>query len=224
MLVDEAEFTVDLGESGYLIGFTEHDDYPEETPYGWRCGPAGASSAVVLTTTENGQLLLTLQIHDAQPAFEPNGSWEPAEEISLLTENSRIHLATLDPADIADAWPDDRPILRMPLPSAQHSSIRMRLYCHADDPEPGVGDHGERHLIQFWQAPATDPVHPALSEEDRQARAEYKETRIGSVQEYTIDLPLQSAIQAAVRAIKPVRVSPGRLSGGSANTRRAQRA
>ncbi|MFF7266752.1 hypothetical protein ACFZCL_41740 [Streptomyces sp. NPDC008159] len=159
-------------------------------PYGWRCAPAGTSSAAVLTTTKNRPLPLTLQIHDTQPTPEPNGSWEPAEESSLLTKNSRIHLTTPDPADITDTWPEDRPILRMPLPSAQHSSIRMRSYCHADNPEPGIRDHGERHLIQLWQAPATGPVHPALSEEDRQARTEYKETRIGPVQEYTTDRPL----------------------------------
>ncbi|MFJ5035681.1 hypothetical protein ACIQB5_48590 [Streptomyces sp. NPDC088560] len=49
----------------------------------------------------------------------------------------------------------------------------MRLYCHAADHEPGIGDRGERHLIQLWPAPAAGQLHPPLSEQDRQARTEY---------------------------------------------------
>ncbi|MFD9882600.1 hypothetical protein ACFWZT_14225 [Streptomyces alboflavus] len=158
-------------------------------PYGWRCGPVGAAGAVVLPVTEDGPLRLTLQINDSQPAPEPDDHWETAEEISLLSEDSPIHLATLDPGEVSDAWPQDLPRPQMPLPSSHHGWIRMRLYCHADAPEPGVDDHEERHLIQLWRAPATAPVHPALSEEDRQARAEYTASRTGPVQEYTIGFP-----------------------------------
>ncbi|MEW2527548.1 hypothetical protein [Streptomyces sp. NPDC047071] len=188
MLVHEAQFTLDLGESGYLIGFAEHDDYPNDMPYGWRCGPAGASSAVVLPTTEDGPLHLTLQIHDSQPAPEPDTGWEPAEELSLRAADASLHLAALDPGDVTDAWPQDLPT--PPLPPAHDGWIRMRLYCHTDDPEPGTGEHTERHLIQFWPAPATDPVHPALSDNDRQARADYRAARTGPIQEYTLHFPL----------------------------------
>ncbi|MEU7306321.1 hypothetical protein AB0950_35805 [Streptomyces sp. NPDC007189] len=191
MLVQEAHFTVDLGESGYLIGFTEHDDYPDETPYGWRCGPAGSSSAVVLTTTDTGPLQLTVQIHDSEPASQADDAWEPAEELSLHAESGRVHLATLDPDEITDAWPKEEPPLSLPTSPDQESWVRMGLYCHADDPEPGIGDHGERHLVQLWPAPATPPVHPALSDEDRQARAEYAADRAGPVEEYTTEYPPQ---------------------------------
>ncbi|MEV0502552.1 hypothetical protein AB0I84_33835 [Streptomyces spectabilis] len=188
MLVHEAQFTLDLGESGYLIGFTEHDDYPDDMPYGWRCGPAGATSAIVLPTTEDGPLHLTLQIHDSQPVPEPDAAWETAEELSLLDTGTPLHLATLDPGDVTDAWPEDLPAPR--LPASHDGWTRMRLYCHADHPDPGVGDHTERHLIQLWRAPATDPVHPALTADDRQARADYRAARTGPVQQYTLDFPL----------------------------------
>ena len=196
MLVHQAEFTVDLGESGYLIGFTEHDDYPDEMPYGWRCGPVGTSSAVVLPTTDTGPLQLTIQIHDTQPAPEPGSEWEPAEEISLQAEVDSIRLAILDPGDVSDAWPEDEPPLQLlsnPDRWVRNPDrwVRMRLYCHADNPEPGIGDHGERHLIQLWPAPATAPIHPALSEEDLRARSEYAANTTGSTEEYTIELPLQ---------------------------------
>ncbi|WP_318199153.1 hypothetical protein [Streptomyces sp. SCL15-4] len=190
MLVHEAEFTVDLGESGYLIGFAEHDDYPDEMPYGWRCGPAGASSAIVLTTTDTGPLQLTLQIHDSQPAPETDSGWEPAEEISLLAETDRVHLATVDPGDVIDAWPHEEPPLHLPPAPGPDRWIRMRLSCHADDPEAAIGDHGERHLIQLWPAPATPPVHPTASEEDLQARAEYAANRSALLADYTTDLPV----------------------------------
>lgn len=190
MLVHEAEFTVDLGESGYLIGFTEHDDYPDEMPYGWRCGPAGPSSAIVLPVTDTGPLQLTIQIHDSPPAPETDDAWEPAEEISLLAGTGSIHLATVDPGDVTDAWPEEEPPLRVHSSLDGDRGVRMRLYCHADDPEPGVGDHGERHLIQLWPAPATTPVHPPLREEDLLARAEYAANRSGPLTDYTTELPL----------------------------------
>ncbi|MFJ4525596.1 hypothetical protein ACIP4Y_32405 [Streptomyces sp. NPDC088810] len=192
MLVHQADFTVDLGESGYLIGFTEHDDYPDEMPYGWRCGPNDDATAVVLTTTDTGPLQLAIQIHDSQPAPETRGEWEPAEEISLRAETDSLHLAVIDPGEVSDAWPEDEPPLPV-VPLFGHDQwVRLRLYCHADDPEPGIGDHGERHLIQLWPAPASAPVHPALSEEDLRARAEYAANTSGPMVDYTVDLPLPS--------------------------------
>ncbi|MFF4710763.1 hypothetical protein ACFY2V_05070 [Streptomyces eurythermus] len=191
MLVHQAEFTVDLGESGYLIGFTEHGDYPDEMPYGWHCGPAGPSSAIVLPTTDTGPLQLTLQIHDSPPAPETDDAWEPAEEISMPAETDRVHLATVDPGDVMDAWPQEEQPLRVHHAPGQDGWIRMRLYCQTDDPEPGIGDHGERHLIQLWPAPATPPVHPMIGEDDLQARAQYAADRSGLLADYTIDLPAQ---------------------------------
>ncbi|WP_381562696.1 hypothetical protein [Streptomyces eurythermus] len=122
MLVHQAEFTVDLGESGYLIGFTEHGDYP---------------------------------------------------------------------GDVMDAWPQEEQPLRVHHAPGQDGWIRMRLYCQTDDPEPGIGDHGERHLIQLWPAPATPPVHPTVGEDDLQARAQYAADRSGLLADCTIDLPVQ---------------------------------
>ncbi|MEU0859404.1 hypothetical protein [Streptomyces griseofuscus] len=49
----------------------------------------------------------------------------------------------------------------------------MRLYCHVDDHEPGVGDRGEHHLIQLWAAPEAPPVHPELTEADLTLRRSY---------------------------------------------------
>lgn len=69
MPVQQADFTVDLGGSGYPTGFTDHDDHPDGMPCGWRCGPAGESGAVVLPTTDTGPLQLTIHIHDAQPEW-----------------------------------------------------------------------------------------------------------------------------------------------------------
>ncbi|MES9523793.1 hypothetical protein [Streptomyces capoamus] len=191
MLVHQADFTVDLGESGYLIGFTEHDDYPDEMPYGWRCGPSGEASAVVRPTTDTGRLQLTIQIHDDQPARETSGDGEPAEEISLRVETDSLHLDTLDPGEVSDAWPEDEPPLPLGPLFGQDRWVRLRLYCHADDPVPGIGDHGERHLIQLWPAPPAAPVHPALSEEDRRARAEYAAHTSAPVVDYTTDLTPQ---------------------------------
>ncbi|MCE0446831.1 hypothetical protein LT493_26275 [Streptomyces tricolor] len=86
-------------------------------PYGWRCGPAGPSSVVVLPTTDTGPLQLTIQIHDSEPVPEPSSEWEPAEEISLLAETDSIHLATLDPGEVSDAWPEDHPPSPAPVPA-----------------------------------------------------------------------------------------------------------
>ncbi|MCO8308848.1 hypothetical protein [Streptomyces sp. RKCA744] len=185
MLVSETSFTVELGENGYLIGFTDDYVYPSEMPFGWRCGPAPGANAVVLTTTDTGPLNLSIQVHDAPPVAEPHGVWEPAEEISLHAGTATLCLATLEMGDVLDAWPDEQPSLEV-LPTAGASEwVRMRLYCHADDPEPGIGDRGERHLVQLWRAPQTPPVHPEITEEDRQARADYAAEQAIPVEEYT---------------------------------------
>ncbi|MFC4506097.1 MULTISPECIES: hypothetical protein [Streptomyces] len=186
MLVRASSFTVDLGENGYLIGFTDDYDYPAEMPFGWRCGPASEANAVVLTTTDTGPLQLTVQIHDAEPPPETSGGWESAEELSLHADLPAVCVATLDQGDIPDAWPpDEEPLGIQPSPESG-DWVRMRLYCHADDPTPGIGDHGERHLVQFWPAPQTPPVHPDITEEHRQARAEYAADRALTVDDYTV--------------------------------------
>lgn len=187
MLVRESSFTVDLGENGYLIGFTDDYEYPQEMPFGWRCGPATAANAVVLTTTDTGPLRITVQVHDAPPDSETTGDWEPAEEMSLRADLPDLFLATLEQGDILDAWPDDEPPLQAPPAfDASDGWVRLRLYCHADDPEPGIGDHGERHLVQLWAAPESPPVHPEITEEDRQARAEYAAEMAVPAEDYTV--------------------------------------
>ncbi|MFI6639089.1 hypothetical protein [Streptomyces sp. NPDC050504] len=186
MLVRACSFTVDLGENGYLIGFTDDYAYPAEMPFGWRCGPADDANAVVLTTTDTGPLNLTVQIHDGPPPPEPAGTWHDVEELSLRADLSFVCVATLDQGDIPDAWPPDEEPLTLP-PSTGGGDgnwVRMRLYCHADDPEPGIGDHGERHLVQFWHAPQTPPVHPDITEEHRQDRAAYAADQAQPVDAY----------------------------------------
>ncbi|MCQ9178660.1 hypothetical protein KMT30_06370 [Streptomyces sp. IBSBF 2953] len=189
MLVRTSSFTVELGENGYLIGFTDDYAYPAEMPFGWRCGPATDANAIVLTTTDTGPLQLTIEVHDAPPPPQPSGAWEPAEEMSLHTDLPTLCLATLEQGDILDAWPqDEAPLDLLPSPHGD-AWVRMRLYCHADDPEPGIGDHGERHLVQLWPAPNTPPVHPEITEADRQARAEYAADQATPVDDYTITYP-----------------------------------
>ncbi|MEU0822987.1 hypothetical protein [Streptomyces mirabilis] len=185
MLVRASSFTVELGEGGYLIGFTDDYEYPKEMPFGWRCGPATDAGAIVLTVTDTGPLQLTVQLHDAPPAPEASGEWEPAEEISLQADLPALYVATLEQGDILDAWPDDEPPLEFPLSTDSSDWVRMRLYCHADDPEPGIGDHGERHLVQLWPAPHTPPVHPDITEADRQARADYAADMAMPVEDYS---------------------------------------
>ncbi|MFF3148305.1 hypothetical protein ACFVRU_43000 [Streptomyces sp. NPDC057927] len=185
MLVRASSFTVELGEGGYLIGFTDDYEYPKEMPFGWRCGPATDAGAVVLTTTDTGPLQLTVQVHDAPPAPESGAEWEPAEEISLQADLPALYVATLEQGDILDAWPDDEPPLEFPFSTDSSDWVRMRLYCHADDPEPGIGDHGERHLVQLWPAPHTPPVHPDITEADRQARADYAADMAMPMEDYS---------------------------------------
>ncbi|MGW2964408.1 hypothetical protein ACWDGI_38925 [Streptomyces sp. NPDC001220] len=189
MLVRASSFTVELGENGYLIGFTDDYEYPAEMPFGWRCGPATDANAVVLTTTDTGPLQITIQIHDAPPAPETGGEWEPAEELSLHAYLSDLHLATLESGDITDAWPDEKPPLQLPPAPDGGDWVRMRLYCHTDDPEPGIGDHGEHHLVQLWPAPPTPPVHPDITKQDRQARADYAADQALAQDDYTLTCP-----------------------------------
>lgn len=94
----------------------------------------------------------------------------------MHTELPTLYLATLEQGDILDAWPPDAPL---DIPPSRHSAewVRMRLYCQADDPEPGIGDHGEHHLVQIWRAPQTPPEQPEFTDADRQARAEYAADR-----------------------------------------------
>ncbi|MEU2307905.1 hypothetical protein [Streptomyces misionensis] len=189
MLIRETTFTVDLGEHGYLIGFDDDYDFPTEMPFGWRCGPATDATAVVLPTTDTGPLQMTVQMHDNPPDTEPGDGWEPAEEMSLLADTPTLYLATIGQGDFWDAWPGDQPPLEAPAAAGSGGWVRMRLYCHADDPAPGTGDHGERHLVQLWPAPQTPPVHPDISEADRQARAEYAADMAKPVEDYTAECP-----------------------------------
>ncbi|AGS73919.1 hypothetical protein [Streptomyces collinus] len=190
MLIREATFTVDLGEHGYLIGFDDDYDFPHEMPFGWRCGPATDAIAVVLPTTDTGPLQMTVQVHDRPPGPEPGDGWEPAEEMSLLADVPTLYLATIGQGDFWDAWPEEQPPLEAPPPAADSGGwVRMRLYCHVDDPEPGIGDHGERHLVQLWPAPQMPPVHPDISETDRQARADYAADRAKPLEDYTATFP-----------------------------------
>ncbi|RRQ72594.1 hypothetical protein CQW39_31140 [Streptomyces griseofuscus] len=78
----------------------------------------------------------------------------------------------LGSGDFEEAAPENGP-LTLPLDRVP-TWIRMRLYGHVDDHEPGVGDRGEHHLIHLWAAPEAPPVHPELTEADRTPRRSYK--------------------------------------------------
>ncbi|MEU2860329.1 hypothetical protein ABZ672_18540 [Streptomyces mirabilis] len=119
-------------------------------------------------------------------APETGAEWEPVEEISLRADLPALYVATLGQGDILDAWPDDEPPLEFPFSSDGSDWVRMRLYCHEDDPEPGIGDHGERHLVQLWRAPQTPPVHPDITDADRRARADYAADMAMPVEDYTV--------------------------------------
>ncbi|MER6565158.1 hypothetical protein ABT288_02930 [Streptomyces sp. NPDC001093] len=56
-----------------------------------------------------------------------------------------------------------------------------------EDDFAGIGDRGERHLIQLWPAQPTDPVHPPISDEDLQARTEYATAMARQAEEYGVD-------------------------------------
>ncbi|GAA1042338.1 hypothetical protein GCM10009566_43650 [Streptomyces murinus] len=187
MLIRETTFTVEVGEHGYFIGFDDDYDFPSEMPFGWRCGSATPANAVVLPTTDTGTLQMTVQLHDSPPDTEPGDGWEPAEEMSLLADTPTLHVATIGQGDFWDAWPEEEP----PLDAFADGDdwVRMRLYCRVDDFEPGIGDRGERHLIQLWPAPQTPPVHPDISEADRQARADYAADTADPVDDYTAAYP-----------------------------------
>ncbi|MCC5481053.1 hypothetical protein [Streptomyces barringtoniae] len=189
MLVREATFTVDVGENGYLIGFDDDYDWPKEMPFGWRCGLATDSNAIVMPTTDTGPVQMIIQVHDGPPAPERGNDWEPPEEISLRADYPELCLAVIR-SEFWDAWPEDEPPLEVPPSNEGEQWVRMRLYSHADDPEPGIGDHGERHLVQLWRAPQAPSLHPEITDADRQARAEYAAQMNMPVEEYTTTYPL----------------------------------
>ncbi|CAO5184562.1 conserved hypothetical protein [Frankia sp. AiPs1] len=184
MLLKDVVLTVEVQESGYLLALGEDDDYPTEMPYGWRCGPAGASSIVVLTTTDTGPVSLTMQLHDTPPPPDSSTGWEPVEEVSLHADTNTIAVRVLGQGDIVDAWPDHEAPLVIPPAAGDPQWIRLRLHCHVDHHEPGLGDRGERHLIQLWHAEQTPPIHPPLSAADLEARAAYAEAANSPVEEY----------------------------------------
>ncbi|MER6739075.1 hypothetical protein [Streptomyces puniciscabiei] len=189
MLVREAMFTVDVGENGYLIGFDDDYDWPKKMPFGWRCGLATDSNAIVMPTTDTGPVQMIIQVHDGPPAPERGNDWEPPEEISLRADYPELCLAVIR-SEFWDAWPEDEPPLEVPPCDEGEQWVRMRLYSHADDPEPGIGDHGERHLVQLWRAPQAPGLHPEITDADRQARAEYAAQMNVPVEEYTTPYPL----------------------------------
>lgn len=57
----------------------------------------------------------------------------------------------MESGDITDAWPAEEPPLTLPPAPDGGDWVRMRLHCHIGDPEPGIGDHGEHHLVQLWR-------------------------------------------------------------------------
>ncbi|MEV4441391.1 hypothetical protein AB0K09_20675 [Streptomyces sp. NPDC049577] len=172
MIIAETTLTPETGEYGYLLALGEEYEWPPEWPYGWRCGPIGSDTAHILTDTDTGAITIAIQTHDEPPPPETGPGWGPAEEISLhATETPTLYI--LGSGDFEEVEPDDGPLT---LPTDQVPAwIRMRLYCHTPDPEPGVGNRGERHLIQLWAAPQEPPVHPEPAPSDLALRHSYKE-------------------------------------------------
>ncbi|MFF3918380.1 hypothetical protein ACFYZB_33765 [Streptomyces sp. NPDC001852] len=77
MLVREVTFTVGVSENGNLIGFDDDYDRPKEMPFGWRCGLATDSNAIVMPTPDTGPVHMIIQVHDGPPAPERGNDWEP---------------------------------------------------------------------------------------------------------------------------------------------------
>ncbi|MFF3918355.1 hypothetical protein ACFYZB_33625 [Streptomyces sp. NPDC001852] len=139
--------------------------------YGWRCGPIGSDTAHIPTDMDTGTITITVQTHDAPPPPETGPVWGPAEEMSLHATDDTPVIYILGSGDFEEAGPEGGP-LQLPTDHAP-VWIRMRLHCHT--PEPGVGDRGERHLMQLWAAPQQPPVHPRLTESELTQRRAYKE-------------------------------------------------
>ncbi|MGW7822405.1 hypothetical protein ACWGLF_30825 [Streptomyces puniciscabiei] len=177
MIIAETTWTPETGEYGYLLALGGDYEWPPQWPYGWRCGPVGSGTAHILTATDTGTIAITVQTHDAPAPSETDPAWGPAEEMSLHATEVTPVIYILGSGEFEEAEPEseDGPLQ---LPSDQVPEwIRMRLYCHTPtpNPEPGVGDRGERHLIQLWVAPQQPPVHPQLTESDLTRRRAYKE-------------------------------------------------
>ncbi|MEV6056866.1 hypothetical protein [Streptomyces sp. NPDC052107] len=79
---------------------------------------------------------MAVQVHDAPPGPEADGGWEPPEEMSLLADVPALCLATIGQGDFWDAWPEEEPPLDVPPAAEGGDWIRLRLYCHADGPNP----------------------------------------------------------------------------------------
>ncbi|MEV5719085.1 hypothetical protein AB0L41_34800 [Amycolatopsis mediterranei] len=183
MLLRQVTFTVHLQESGYLLAVDdESHGYPAAMPYGWRCGPATPSSAVILATTDTGPVTLILRLHDTPPPPDNSTQWEPVEELSLRPEGYAVRVLVLGSGDVSERWP----VHEAPLQAPEDAPwVRLRLHCRAEHSEPGLGDRGERHLVQLWPAPPTPPVHPPLAAADIRARATYEDAAGRPVEEYT---------------------------------------
>ncbi|GAA3131432.1 hypothetical protein GCM10010521_16760 [Streptomyces rameus] len=173
MIIAETTLTPETGAYGYLLTLGEDCPWPPEWPYGWRCGPIGTDTAHILTDTDTGTITITLQIHDEPPPPWTDPAWGSAEEMSLRATEGAPVIHILGSGDFEEAEPEDGP-LQLPVDHLP-ASVRMRLYCHTPDPEPGVGDRGERHLIQLWAAARQPPVHPRLTESHLTQRRAYKE-------------------------------------------------
>ncbi len=81
-------------------------------------------------------------------------------------------LATLEQGDILDAWPEGEPPLHLPPSPDGTDWVRMRLYCHTDDPNPASGTTGSATWSNSG-ARRTPPVHPEITEADRRHRVDY---------------------------------------------------
>ncbi len=160
MLVHQAEFTVDLERADTSSAS------PSTTTTRTRCPTAGAAAPPALPASWScppptpGPCSSPSRSTIASPSRNRAASGSPRKRSACWP---RPTASTSPPSTPArSATPGRRTTPPLPLQSllGQDRSVRMRLYCHADDPEPGIGDHGERHLIQLWPAPATAPVHP----------------------------------------------------------------
>ncbi|OIJ99216.1 hypothetical protein BIV25_09280 [Streptomyces sp. MUSC 14] len=178
MIIAETTLTPVTGEYGYLLALGGAYEWPPEWPYGWRCGPIGSDTAHIITDTDTGTITITVQTHDEPPPLQSAPGWGPPEEISLHATEDAPVLYILGTGDFWEAEPDDGP-LRLPA-DRMPVWIRMRLYCHTADPEPGIGDRGERHLIQLWAAPEEPPVHPQPTASDLVLRRSYEEAQLST--------------------------------------------
>lgn len=160
MLLRRTAVTVrPLGE-GYLVALSDEYDYPGEWQDDRSIQATGECAAQISCVTDTGDLDLRMELHDHAPGPDTSRAWHYGpEDVALKAEAENLVLVIPCQGDLSEQSVE----LPLAAPSGadDHAGrFHVRLYGRADSNEPGIGDRGERHLIQLW--PATEqPPDPA---------------------------------------------------------------